>query len=354
MAITDSIERERLASGAKSFTVKALERQKRTLEQNIQRIVEAAKKDEQNVTFEQLGIDKLFVDETHEFKNLFCPTKLQNLTGISTSASQKAMDMYLKCRYLDEVTGSRGIVFATGTPLSNSITEMHTMMRYLAHDLLDQCGTTAFDSWISTFGAPKTDWEFSTTGTKWRQKTRMAGFDNLPELLSQFRCFADVQTAEMLKLPVPECKMHIVEAEPTELQQEMVQELSDRADEVQAGNVNSHDDNLLKITGDGRKVGLDPRLVDPTLPDDPSTKLNLCVDNVFRIWEETAEQRSTQLIFCDLGVPHKTAAQDEPVATEESDTSIAELFSLEEELPLCVYDDIKRNHMYANLHGARH
>ncbi len=344
-AITQSIDRERMASGAKSFTVKALERQKRTLEQNIQRIVEAAKKDEQNVTFEQLGIDKLFVDEAHEFKNLFCPTKLQNLTGISTSASQKAMDMYLKCRYLDEVTGSRGVVFATGTPISNSITEMHTMMRYLAHDLLEQCGTEAFDAWISTFGAPKTDWELSTTGTKWRQKTRMAGFDNLPELLTHFRCFADVQTAEMLKLPVPECEMHIVEAEPTQLQQEMVQELSDRADAVQAGNVNSHDDNLLKITGDGRKVGLDPRLVDPTLPDDPSTKLNLCVDNVFRIWEETAEQRSTQLIFCDLGVPHKTAAQDELVAAEESDTSIAELFSLEEELPFCVYDDIKQKLM---------
>lgn len=350
--LTDSIDRERAMNGGKSFTVKALERQRRALQQQIEKLVTAAKKDQQNVTFEQLGIDHIFVDEAHEFKNLLCPTKLQNLTGISNSASQKAMDLFLKCRYLDEETGSRGVTLATGTPISNSITEIHTMLRYLAHDTLEEHGLAAFDAFISTFGAPKTDWELSPTGTTWRQKTRMAGFDNMPELQSLWRAAADVQTAETLHLPTPDCEMHIVEAKPTQLQQELMQELSDRADEVQAGGVDSHIDNNLLITGDGRKVGLDPRLVDPTLEDNPNTKLNLCVDNVFRIWSETAEKRSTQLIFCDLGVPHKKQQQkadapetemtdQEMTQDADDDVSIAELFSLEEELPFCVYDDIK-------------
>lgn len=342
-ALTESISQERQASGKGSFTVKALERAKHALEQNIARLVASAKKDEQNVTFEQLGIDHIFVDEAHEMKNLLCPTKLQNLSGVSNSASQKAMDLFLKCRYLDEVTGGRGVTLATATPISNSITEIHTMLRYLAHQMLEEQGLASFDAFISTFGAPKTDWELSSTGTTWRQKTRMAGFDNLPELMSMWQSVADVQTAESLNLPVPECELHIVEAEPTQLQQEMVQELSDRADAVQAGGVDSHEDNLLLITGDGRKVGLDPRLVDPELPDDPATKLNLCVENVFRIWNETAEQRSTQMIFCDLGVPHtQKKAKNEPADQDIDDAeSTDDLFSLEEELPFCVYDDIK-------------
>ncbi len=350
--LTDSIDRERAMNGGKSFTVKALERQRRALQQQIEKLVTAAKKDQQNVTFEQLGIDHIFVDEAHEFKNLLCPTKLQNLTGISNSASQKAMDLFLKCRYLDEETGSRGVTLATGTPISNSITKIHTMLRYLAHDTLEAHGLAAFDAFISTFGAPQTNWELSPTGNTWRQKTRMAGFDNMPELQMLWRAAADVQTAETLNLPTPDCEMHIVESKPTQLQQELMQELSDRADEVQAGGVDSHIDNNLLITGDGRKVGLDPRLVDPTLEDNPNTKLNLCVDNVFRIWSETAEKRSTQLIFCDLGVPHKKQQQkaDAPEAEmtdqdvmqdADDDVSIAELFSLEEELPFCVYDDIK-------------
>ena len=348
--LTESIDRERAMNGGKSFTVKALERQRRALQQQIEKLVTAAKKDQQNVTFEQLGIDHIFVDEAHEFKNLLCPTKLQNLTGISNSASQKAMDLFLKCRYLDEETGSRGVTLATGTPISNSITEIHTMLRYLAHDTLEEHGLAAFDAFISTFGAPKTDWELSPTGTTWRQKTRMAGFDNMPELQSLWRAAADVQTAETLNLPTPDCEMHIVEAKPTQLQQELMQELSDRADAVQAGGVDSHIDNNLLITSDCRKVGLDPRLVDPTLEDNPNTKLNQCVDNVFNIWTETAEKRSTQLIFCDLGVPHKNQQQKADVSEmtnqdviqdADDDVSISELFSLEEELPFCVYDDIK-------------
>ncbi len=220
------------------------------------------------------------------------------------------------------------------------------MLRYLAHGLLDETGLASFDAFISTYGAPKTSWELSPTGTTWRQKTRMAGFDNLPELMAMWRVVADVQTAESLNLPTPECELHIVETKPTQLQQEMVQELSDRADAVQAGGVDSHEDNLLLITSDGRKVGLDPRLVDPELPDDPNTKLNQCVDNVFRIWQETTEQRATQLIFCDLGVPHKqqAAKPDAPeteIAESDDDISVNEMFSLEEETPFCVYDDIK-------------
>ncbi len=341
-ALTESIERERLMNGGKSFTVKALERQRRSLQQQIEQLVTAAKKDQQNVTFEQLGIDHIFVDEAHEFKNLLCPTKLQNLTGISNSASQKAMDLFLKCRYLDEVTGSRGVTLATGTPISNSITEIHTMLRYLAHDTLEEHGLASFDAFISTFGAPKTSWELSPTGTTWRQKTRMAGFDNMPELQTLWRAAADVQTAETLNLPTPKCEMHIVETKPTQLQQELMQELSDRADAVQAGGVDSHEDNNLLITGDGRKVGLDPRLIDPALEDNPDTKLNRCVENVFRIWDETAENRSTQLIFCDLGVPHKKQQTEVSEAAEANDdVSVSELFSLEEELPFCVYDDIR-------------
>lgn len=341
--LTESINKARSESGGKSFTVKALERTRQALITQMEQIVAAAKRDEQNVTFEQLGIDHIFVDEAHEFKNLFCPTKLQNLSGISTSSSQKAMDLYIKCRYLDEETGSRGVTLATGTPISNSITEIHTMLRYLAHDTLEQHGLAAFDAFISTFGAPKTDWELSPTGNTWRQKTRMAGFDNMPELQSLWRAAADVQTAETLNLPTPDCEMHIVEAKPTQLQQEMMQELSDRADAIQAGSVDIHEDNNLLITSDGRKVGLDPRLVDPTLEDNPNTKLNQCVDNVFRIWNETSEQRSTQLIFCDLGVPHKTAKAPNKQENEvdSDDVSVAEMFSLEEELPFCVYDDIK-------------
>lgn len=256
------------------------------------------------------------------------------------------MDLFLKCRYLDEETGGRGITLATGTPISNSMTEIHTMLRYLAHSTLEETGLAAFDAFISTYGAPRTDWELSTTGTTWRQKTRMAGFDNVPELQTMWRVVADVQTAETLHLPVPDCELHIVEAQPTQLQQEMVQELSDRADEVQAGGVDSHEDNLLLITSDGRKVGLDPRLVDPELPDDPATKLNLCVENVYRIWNDTADTRAAQLIFCDLGVPHKQqSAQKTDNAQEqtesEDDIPIDEQFSLEEETPFCVYDDIK-------------
>ncbi len=321
-----------------SFKVKDMERTKRSLEQQLEKL-QSSKKDN-TVYFEELGIDKLFVDEAHEFKNLFCTTKLQNVSGISSRASQRATELFAKCRYLDEKTGGKGVVFATGTPLSNSVTELHTMMRYLNYDFLASHNNMQnFDNWVSTFGVQKKEYELAPAGNKFKERTRIAEYANLPELMSMFKTIADVRTADTLNLKVPDCELHIVDVEPTELQTELVEELSDRADEVNNGSVDPSTDNMLKITGDGRKLGLDPRLINPSFEDDPSTKLNVCVNNVFDIYEKTSDKKLTQIVFCDLGVPSKNSSAD---GNKDDDTkSVAELDSLEESGKFCVYDDIR-------------
>lgn len=330
---------EMKAQDGNKFTVKEMERTKKNLENQLEKL-QSSKKDN-TVYFEELGIDKLFVDEAHEFKNLYCATKLQNVSGISSRASQRATELFAKCRYLDEKTGGKGVVFATGTPLSNSVTELHTMMRYLNYDFLASHNNMQnFDNWISAFGVQKKEYELAPAGNKFKERTRIAEYSNLPELMSMFKMVADVKTAETLKLKVPDCELHIVDVEPTELQKELVDELSDRADEVNSGSVDPSQDNMLKITGDGRKLGLDPRLISPDFEDDPNTKLNVCVNNVFDIYTDTAKDKLTQIVFCDLGVPSKNTGNDS--SKEQNDNkSVAELYSLEETGKFCVYDDIR-------------
>lgn len=330
---------EMKAQDGNKFTVKEMERTKKNLENQLEKL-QSSKKDN-TVYFEELGIDKLFVDEAHEFKNLYCATKLQNVSGISSRASQRATELFAKCRYLDEKTGGKGVVFATGTPLSNSVTELHTMMRYLNYDFLASHNNMQnFDNWISAFGVQKKEYELAPAGNKFKERTRIAEYSNLPELMSMFKMVADVKTAETLKLKVPDCELHIVDVEPTELQKELVDELSDRADEVNSGSVDPSQDNMLKITGDGRKLGLEPRLISPDFEDDPNTKLNVCVNNVFDIYTDTAKDKLTQIVFCDLGVPSKNTGNDS--SKEQNDNkSVAELDSLEETGKFCVYDDIR-------------
>ena len=340
--ILRGIEELKKSEGSK-FQIKAMERTRKSLQKQLDKLEKANQDD--TLTFEQLGIDRLFVDEAHEFKNLFVATKLQNVAGISNSASQKALDLFLKCRYLDEKTGGKGVVFATGTPLSNSITELHTMMRYLEYDFLNNHGLQHFDNWVAVFGDQKTDWELKPAGNGFKERTRIANYTGLPELMSMFKQVADIRTADTLKLDVPDCEYQVVQVEATPFQQELVQELADRADAINAGNVDPTIDNMLKITSDGRKLGLDPRLIDPSFEDNPETKLNRCVENVARIHAETAEDKLTQIIFCDLGVPHKAAVEAE-VESENADDakdkkSIADVESLEEECDFCVYDDIR-------------
>lgn len=330
---------EMKAQDGNKFTVKEMERTKKNLENQLEKL-QSSKKDN-TVYFEELGIDKLFVDEAHEFKNLYCATKLQNVSGISSRVSQRATELFAKCRYLDEKTGGKGVVFATGTPLSNSVTELHTMMRYLNYDFLASHNNMQnFDNWISAFGVQKKEYELAPAGNKFKERTRIAEYSNLPELMSMFKMVADVKTAETLKLKVPDCELHIVDVEPTELQKELVDELSDRADEVNSGSVDPSQDNMLKITGDGRKLGLDPRLISPDFEDDPNTKLNVCVNNVFDIYTDTAKDKLTQIVFCDLGVPSKNTGNDS--SKEQNDSkSVAEIDSLEETGKFCVYDDIR-------------
>lgn len=339
--ILRGIEELKKSEGSK-FQIKAMERTRKSLQKQLDRLEKANQDD--TLTFE-LGIDRLFVDEAHEFKNLFVATKLQNVAGISNSASQKALDLFLKCRYLDEKTGGKGVIFATGTPLSNSITELHTMMRYLEYDFLRDHGLQHFDNWVAVFGDQKTDWELKPAGNGFKERTRIANYTGLPELMSMFKQVADIRTADTLTLDVPDCDYQVVQVEATPFQQELVQELADRADAINAGNVDPTIDNMLKITSDGRKLGLDPRLIDPSFEDNPDTKLNRCVENVARIHAETAEDRLTQIIFCDLGVPHKAAGEAEVEGEDADDVkdkkSIAEVESLEEECDFCVYDDIR-------------
>ncbi len=285
-----------------NFSIKQMEKTRKTLETKLEKLRSDERKDDV-ITFEQLGVDRLFVDESHFYKNLFLTTKMRNVAGLSTSEAQKSSDMFGKCRYLDEITGGRGVVFATGTPVSNSMTELYTVMRYLQYSTLQQKKLTHFDCWASTFGETTTAIELAPEGTGYRARTRFAKFFNLPELMSMFKEVADIKTSDQLHLPVPEAKFETVVAKPSDLQKEMVQGLSKRAAEIHSGNVDASVDNMLCVTNDGRKIGLDVRLMNPMLPDDPNSKLNVCVQNVLKIWEEGKDQKLTQLLFCDLSTP---------------------------------------------------
>ena len=299
--IEEAIE-EAKAQVGEHFTVKQLEKLRKSLKQKLEKLQGTDRKDDV-VTFEQLGVDRLFVDESQAFKNLYLYTKMRNVAGLSTSEAQKSSDMFGKCRYLDEITGGRGVIFATGTPLSNSMTEMYTLMRYLQYNTLQQKGLTHFDAWASTFGETTTAIELAPEGTGYRARTRFAKFFNLPELMAMFKEAADIKTSDQLNLPVPQAKFETVVVKPSKIQQDMVQALSERAAEVHSGSVDPSVDNMLKITSDGRKIGLDQRLMNSALPDDPNSKLNACVNNVLRIWNDTKEQKLTQLIFCDMSTP---------------------------------------------------
>ena len=290
------------ANAGENFSIKQMEKTRKTLETKLEKLRSDARKDDV-ITFEQLGVDRLFVDESHFYKNLFLTTKMRNVAGLSTSEAQKSSDMFGKCRYLDEITGGRGAVFATGTPVSNSMSELYTVMRYLQYGTLQQKGLTHFDCWASTFGETTTAIELAPEGTGYRARTRFAKFFNLPELMSMFKEVADIKTSDQLHLPVPDAKFETVVAKPSEIQKEMVQELSKRAAKIHSGAVDASEDNMLCVTNDGRKIGLDVRLMNPLLPDDPNSKLNTCVRNVLQIWEDGKEQKLTQLLFCDLSTP---------------------------------------------------
>ena len=290
------------ATAGENFSIKQMEKTRKTLEIKLEKLRSDARKDDV-ITFEQLGVDRLFVDESHFYKNLFLTTKMRNVAGLSTSEAQKSSDMFGKCRYLDEITGGRGVVFATGTPVSNSMSELYTVMRYLQYGTLQQKGLTHFDCWASTFGETTTAIELAPEGTGYRARTRFAKFFNLPELMSMFKEVADIKTSDQLHLPVPDAKFETVVAKPSEIQKEMVQELSRRAAKIHSGAVDASEDNMLCVTNDGRKIGLDVRLMNPILPDDPNSKLNTCVRNVLQIWADGKEQKLTQLLFCDLSTP---------------------------------------------------
>lgn len=290
-------------ANAERFTIKQMEKSKRSIKLKLDKLNDQTRKDDV-VTFEELGVDRLFVDEAHSFKNLFLYTKMRNVAGLSQTEALKSSDLFMKCRYMDELTGNHGVVFATGTPISNSMTEMYTMQRYLQYDALCSHGLQHFDAWASTFGETITAMELAPEGTGYRAKTRFARFYNLPELITMFRQVADVQTADMLKLPVPEAEYHNEVIKPSGFQKDMVDSFAERAEKVRNGMVDAAIDNLLKITNDGRKLALDQRLTDELLPDDPESKVNTCLDNIHRIWEASKEQKSTQLVFCDLSTPH--------------------------------------------------
>ena len=300
--ITEGINQLKRSSGER-FSIKAMEKTKKSLEAKLKKLLDSPKDDV--VTFEELGVDRLFVDEAHSYKNLYYHTKMQNVAGLSSAEAQKSSDMYMKCRYMDELTGSRGIVFATGTPVSNSMTELYTMQRYLQHDTLERLGLGHFDSWAANFGETVTALELAPEGTGYRARTRFAKFFNLPELMNLFREVADIKTSDQLNLPTPEVVYHNEVSQPTEIQKKLVQELSERATKVHVRMVDPSEDNMLAITNDGRKLGLDQRVVNPLLPDADGTKVNRCVDNVFRLWQKGADQKLTQLIFCDLSTPGK-------------------------------------------------
>lgn len=340
--ITEGIA-EVQASGGERFTVKQLERTRKSLEARLEKLQAESRKDDV-VTFEQLGVDRLFVDEAHNYKNLFLYTKMRNVAGLSTSDAQKSSDMFAKCRYMDEITGNRGVIFATGTPVSNSMTELYTMQRYLQYDRLQELNMTHFDCWASRFGETVTALELAPEGTGYRARTRFSKFFNLPELMNLFKEVADIKTADQLNLPTPEVEYHNIVAQPTEHQQEMVKALSERASEVHRGSVNPSVDNMLKITSDGRKLGLDQRIINQLLPDEPGTKVNQCVDNIMQIWRDGDADKLTQLVFCDISTPQAAPSKK---AAKQLDNPL--LHGLEEAIPLdepepafTIYEDIRQ------------
>ena len=340
--ITEGIA-EVQASGGERFTVKQLERTRKSLEARLEKLQAEGRKDDV-VTFEQLGVDRLFVDEAHNYKNLFLYTKMRNVAGLSTSDAQKSSDMFAKCRYMDEITGNRGVIFATGTPVSNSMTELYTMQRYLQYDRLQELSMTHFDCWASRFGETVTALELAPEGTGYRARTRFSKFFNLPELMNLFKEVADIKTADQLNLPTPEVEYHNIVAQPTEHQQEMVKALSERASEVHRGSVDPSVDNMLKITSDGRKLGLDQRIVNQMLPDEPGTKVNQCVDNIMQIWRDGDADKLTQLVFCDISTPQAAPSKK---AAKQLDNPL--LHGLEEAIPLdepepafTIYEDIRQ------------
>ena len=341
--ITEGIA-EVQASGGERFTVKQLERTRKSLEARLEKLQAEGRKDDV-VTFEQLGVDRLFVDEAHNYKNLFLYTKMRNVAGLSTSDAQKSSDMFAKCRYMDEITGNRGVIFATGTPVSNSMTELYTMQRYLQYERLQELNMTHFDCWASRFGETVTALELAPEGTGYRARTRFSKFFNLPELMNLFKEVADIKTADQLNLPTPEVEYHNIVAQPTEHQQEMVKALSERASEVHRGSVDPSVDNMLKITSDGRKLGLDQRIVNQMLPDEPGTKVNQCVDNIMQIWRNGKADKLTQLVFCDISTPQAKAPASKAAKTLDNPL----LHALEGTVPLpeqepifTVYDDIRQ------------
>ena len=319
--ITEGINQLKRSSGER-FSIKSMEKTKKSLEAKLKKLLDSPKDDV--VTFEELGVDRLFVDEAHSYKNLYYHTKMQNVAGLSSAEAQKSTDMYMKCRYMDEQTGSRGVVFATGTPVSNSMTELYTMQRYLQHDTLERLGLGHFDSWAANFGETVTALELAPEGTGYRARTRFSKFFNLPELMNLFREVADIKTADQLMLPTPEVVYHNEVSQPTEIQRKLVQELSERATKVHARMVDPSEDNMLAITNDGRKLGLDQRVVNPLLPDADGTKVNRCVDNVFRIWQDGAGEKLTQLIFCDLSTPGKGFNVYDDIKKKLSDRGVPE------------------------------
>ena len=340
--ITEGIA-EVQASGGERFTVKQLERTRKSLEARLEKLQAESRKDDV-VTFEQLGVDRLFVDEAHNYKNLFLYTKMRNVAGLSTSDAQKSSDMFAKCRYMDEITGNRGVIFATGTPVSNSMTELYTMQRYLQYDRLQELSMTHFDCWASRFGETVTALELAPEGTGYRARTRFSKFFNLPELMNLFKEVADIKTADQLNLPTPEVEYHNIVAQPTEHQQEMVKALSERASEVHRGSVDPSVDNMLKITSDGRKLGLDQRIINQLLPDEPGTKVNQCVDNIMQIWRDGDADKLTQLVFCDISTPQAAPSKK---AAKQLDNPL--LHGLEEAIPLdepepafTIYEDIRQ------------
>ena len=336
------------ANNAERFTIKSLEKTKKSLEVKLKKLQDTSRKDDV-ITFEQLGVDRLYVDEAHAFKNLFLYTKMRNVAGLSTSDAQKSSDMLLKCRYIDEITGNKGIVFATGTPVSNSMTELYTMMRYLQHDMLQRKHLTHFDCWASTFGETATAIELAPEGTGYRARTRFSKFFNLPELMQLFKEAADIKTADQLHLPTPTPIYHNVVAQPTEIQKGMVQELSERAAKVHAGIVDASTDNMLKITSDGRKLGLDQRVINPDLPDEAGSKVNLCVDNIYSVWKDGQADKLTQLVFCDLSTPKAAVPASRAAKAAGGNLDSPELHALEaaigqdtaEEPAFTIYDDIR-------------
>ena len=336
--IVDAVDETKRNRGER-FTIKQMERLKKSLEAKLAKLTDQSRKDDV-VNFEELGIDRLFVDESHNFKNLMLLTKMRNVGGIAQVEAMKSSDLFMKCRYLDELTGSKGIVFATGTPISNSMVELYTIQRYLQYDSLLKNGLQHFDAWASNFGETTTSIELSPEGSGYRARTRFSKFNNLPELMSIFKEVADIKTADTLDLPRPTAHFHTIVAKPTDIQKEMVQELSERAKAVHNKQVDSHEDNMLCITSDGRKIGLDQRLINPMLPDHEGSKVNVCADNVFRIWEETKNDRLTQLIFSDLSTPKDKFII--PMKKDERGIYVIDREELEKQnRPFCTYEDIK-------------